>query len=159
MFFILLIILIAAVDLTIKGEIEAADAALFPQPAPGSGGKIILHQSHNPGFPFGFLKDRPEVVKLIPVVVISGLFGILGFLLPKKGFILEKLGVSLVLGGALSNLYDRMKRNYVVDYFSIDLQGIKKVIFNLGDFFIFAGAAVMAAAEFYREIKSGRSGK
>ena len=52
---------------------------------------------------------------------------------------------TLTLAGGVSNLYDRMKRGYVVDYFSFQWKALKTVVFNLGDLFIFAGAFLMAA--------------
>ena len=113
---------------------------------------ITLHKSHNTGFPFEILKSHPELVKGIPVVVISALSGILGFLIPRKGYWAEKLVLVLTLGGAFSNLYDRIQRNYVVDYFSINAGKLKKVIFNLGDICIFAGAALMVLTQVVSEL-------
>lgn len=150
---LLLIGLIAAVDLAIKAEIEARDSSEFPKPLEIAKGKIILHQSHNAGFPFEVLKNRPELVRMLPIAVISGLAGILGFLIPRKGFRGEKLALVLTLGGAISNLYDRLTKNYVVDYFSIDWKGLKKVIFNLGDICIFAGAALMIVSQVVSELR------
>lgn len=149
---IILIALIAAVDLCIKEEIEAREDSEFPKELDGTRGMITLHKSHNTGFPFEILKSHPQLVKGIPVVVISALGGILGFLIPKKGYWAEKLVLVLTLGGALSNLYDRFQRNYVVDYFSINAGKLKKVIFNLGDICIFAGAALMLLTQVASEI-------
>ncbi|MCI8948702.1 MAG: signal peptidase II [Lachnospiraceae bacterium] len=149
---ILLIALIAAADLCIKGEIEARDDSEFPRELEGTKGWITLHKSHNTGFPFEVLKSRPDLVKMIPIVIISALGGVLGFLLPKKGYRMEKLVLILTLGGAFSNLYDRITRNYVVDYFSINAGRLKKVIFNLGDFFVFAGAALMVISQIVWEV-------
>lgn len=149
---ILLIALIAAVDLCIKEEIEARDDSEFPRELSGTNGKITLHKSHNTGFPFEVLKTHPELVKGIPVVVISALSGILGFLIPRKGYWAEKLVLVLTLGGAFSNLYDRLRRNYVVDYFSINVGKLKKVIFNLGDICIFAGTALLVLTQVVSEV-------
>ena len=44
----------------------------------------------------------------------------------KKGRVLEKTALTLVLAGGASNLYDRLKRGYVVDYFSIQWKKLKK---------------------------------
>lgn len=147
MVLILMIALIAAVDLCIKEEIEARDGSEFPKELKGTNGKIILHKSHNTGFPFQILKNKPELVRTVPTVVISALGGVLGFLLPKKGYRAEKLALVLTLGGAFSNLYDRLARNYVVDYFSINRGKLKKVVFNLGDICIFAGTALLVLSQ------------
>ncbi|MCI9593851.1 MAG: signal peptidase II [Lachnospiraceae bacterium] len=157
MVWILLVGLLAGIDLCIKAEIEARDSSEFPKPLEQTKGKIILHKSHNAGFPFEILKSRPDLVEELPRAVFCGLSGVFGFLLPQKGHRIEKLSMALTLGGALSNLYDRAKRKYVVDYFSIDVKGIKKVIFNLGDFFIFAGAALTVIAMLVNEL--GQRGK
>ena len=67
----------------------------------------------------------------------------------KKGGIftrlMGKLGASFLLGGAASNLYDRLNRGYVVDYIRFPNCRIKKIrhiIFNIADFFLFMGAAL-----------------
>ena len=61
--------------------------------------------------------------------------------------------LTLVLAGGASNLYDRLKRGYVVDYFSIQWKKLKKVVFNLGDIFIFAGSALFAAVQLVEEVR------
>lgn len=61
--------------------------------------------------------------------------------LGKAGKGLLKWGLTLLLGGAYSNTYDRLVRKYVVDYVSFRVPGrLKKVIFNIGDFCIMIGA-------------------
>ena len=90
---------------------------------------------------------------MVPMVVLSGVAGIFFWVYPKKGYGAEKLGTSLVLGGGLSNLYDRMKKGYVVDYFSIRLGKLKKIVFNLGDIFIFLGAVILLLAEFAETVR------
>lgn len=149
---ILLVFLIAGIDLCIKEEIEARDSSEFPKPLEMAKGKIILHKNHNTGFPFEVLKNHPDLVEQLPKFVFTGLSGVFGFLLPKKGYWAEKIALALTLGGALSNLYDRSRRKYVVDYFSIDVKGIKKVVFNLGDICIFAGAAILVVSQVAAEI-------
>lgn len=150
---LLLILTAALVDLAIKSVIEEADPSEFPRKLEGSRGLIMLHRKHNAGFPMGVFKSRPEFVKVVPMVVLSGVAGIFFWVYPKKGYGAEKLGTSLVLGGGLSNLYDRMKKGYVVDYFSIRLGKLKKIVFNLGDIFIFLGAVILLLAEFAETVR------
>lgn len=147
MIFISILIGLFALDLGIKGAIEAQEASLFPRKLKGWGGKITLHKNHNPGFSFGFLKEKPALVKLIPFMVTSAFAGIFMWLLPQKGQKSEKFALAVLLGGAMSNLYDRFIRHYVVDYFSIDVGKLKKVVFNLGDWFIFLGTGWMVLTE------------
>ncbi|WP_349773203.1 signal peptidase II [Lacrimispora xylanisolvens] len=63
------------------------------------------------------------------------------------------MAFSIALGGAISNLYDRLVRHYVVDYFSIQYGRLKKVVFNLGDLFIFLGAGLIIIIETIRAFK------
>ena len=54
---------------------------------------------------------------------------------------LLKAGLSLLLGGAFSNTYDRVMREYVVDYVSLKtgIAAIDRVVFNLADLCILIG--------------------
>ena len=54
-----------------------------------------------------------------------------------RGKKLLKAGLSLLLGGAFSNTYDRVMREYVVDYVSLKtgIAAIDRVVSNLADLF------------------------
>lgn len=153
MVFIGIIALLAALDLIIKSAIEDQEEAVFPKELEGSGGKVLLHKNHNAGFSFGYFKDHPSLVQMIPLAVASFIGGMLASLLQRKGNTLEKLALSIAMGGAVSNLYDRLVRHYVVDYFSIQYGKLKKVVFNLGDLFIFLGAGIILIVEFMKAFK------
>lgn len=58
---------------------------------------------------------------------------------------LLKSGLALLLGGAYSNTYDRMRRHYVVDYvsFPVKNKAIRNIVFNISDFCIMIGALMM----------------
>lgn len=57
------------------------------------------------------------------------------------------LGAGLVLGGGLSNLYERVRHGRVYDYvqFPAAPGPLKRYVFNLADFFILTGGAVLLA--------------
>lgn len=59
-----------------------------------------------------------------------------------------KTGLSMLLGGGFSNTYDRLRRKYVVDYFSFGFGGkrFSRIVFNLSDFGIIIGALMAALA-------------
>ena len=141
-------------DLVVKKEIEARPDEDFPRTVKECGGMIRLYKNHNPGFSFGFLKDYPKLVEMIPLCMWSAIAGAWTYIIGKKGRILEKTALTLVLAGGASNLYDRLRRGYVVDYFSIQWKKLKKVVFNLGDIFIFAGSALFAAVQIAEEIRA-----
>lgn len=131
-------------DQALKKQIEAQDGNEFPKELKGSKGLIKLYKNHNPGFSFGFLKGS-RAVELVPLCLASGIAGAWAYLMTTRGRFMEKMALTLTLAGGISNLYDRMKRGYVVDYFSIQWKALKKVVFNLGDFFILAGSALIVA--------------
>ena len=64
----------------------------------------------------------------------------------------ENLRKFHTLAGGVSNLYYRMKRVYVVDYFSfrVPLEKLRRIVFNLSDLFIFAGAGLMIVYSFFK---------
>lgn len=156
MIYIGLAAILAALDLCIKAEIEKQEPDSFPRQLRGTKGRITLYRNHNPGFSFGKMKEHPEIVRLVPLMIASALGGIFAYLLPRKGYVLEKLTLAVTLGGAVSNLYDRLVRRYVVDYFSIEWCWLKKVVFNIGDICIFAGAAFMLVVEMIRSVIENR---
>ena len=144
---------LTALDLGIKQVIEDQEDETFPRDLPCAKGWIRLYKNHNSGFPFGVLKQKPELVKGIPLMVVSALVGGLVALMERKDSAVERIGLAVTIGGALSNLYDRIFRGYVVDYFSVQWKGLKKVVFNLGDMFIFLGAMMIAGAQAVRSFK------
>ncbi len=106
-------------------------------------GRIILRKHYNEGAFLNFLDKKKELLKTISVVLL-GLVSLLFILvLPRKGKKLFKLGLSFTLGGAISNVADRLQRGYVVDYFTINHKKLRSIIFNLADIAIFLGAALM----------------
>jgi signal peptidase II len=72
-----------------------------------------------------------------------------------KGGSLLKTGLALLLGGAYSNTYDRLRRHYVVDYVSFPTKNkkIRNVVFNISDFCIAIGALCMVLAQWMQELK------
>ena len=153
MLYIGIVLTILILDLGIKDTIEETDSTSFPKDLEGTNGKIVLHKSHNDGFAMGLFRSKPEMVKMVPLMVVSAVGGIFAWLYPKKGQHVDKLAIAMVLGGALSNVYDRLYRGYVVDYFSIQWKKLKKVVFNLGDIFIFLGAGLLMVAEIVRDFR------
>lgn len=107
-------------------------------------GKLLVRRYHNRG---AFLnlgeKSRPVVagISVLFCLVLTVLFVIT---LTRHGNTLLKTGLSILLGGAYSNTYDRLRRKYVVDYFSFGTKGkLRNVVFNLSDFCILIGAMIV----------------
>lgn len=146
------------VDQACKAKIEEQKDDTFPRELDGSKGMIKLHKNHNEGFSLGLFKGS-KAVETVPLYLNSGLAGIWFYLMGTKGRMLEKLAVTFALAGGISNLYDRMKRGHVVDYFSIEWKFLKKLVFNLGDMFIFLGSGLMFVASLIDAVKDVRRKK
>ena len=113
------------------------------------GGKICVRKVHNEGIAFNIGDKRPQTVRAASgiVCVILGVY--YAALLRRPGNLMQKKGMTWVLAGAFSNLYDRFVRKYVVDYFGFQTKWkkVSDITFNLGDMFIFAGTIVLLIAE------------
>lgn len=105
------------------------------------GGRILLRKSHNKGAMMNFLDEKQQLVAGFSLGLAASLTFAWLYLLGCRGLRLLKAGFSFLLGGAYSNVFDRLKRRYVVDYFSFHVpwRKLQKIVFNLGDIFIFLG--------------------
>lgn len=111
-------------------------------------GFIRLKKHHNKGaFLNAGQKMRP-VVAMLSLLLTAGVAAVFALSLGQQGNRLLKAGLSLLLGGAFSNTYDRLKRKYVVDYFSFGVRWkwLSRIVFNLSDFGIMIGAMMAALA-------------
>ena len=61
--------------------------------------------------------------------------------------------LSLMLAGAVGNLFDRIFRGYVVDYFQFTISGNDLAVFNIADTFLVVGMAVLILVIAIEEIK------
>lgn len=143
MIYILIVLSIFVGDGFIKKYIE--ETKQYGKDEKVLGGKIIISKYHNSGAMLNFLEKRKEVVLALSSLILGIVITLFAILLPKKGNKLLKFGLSLIVGGALSNTYDRIKKGYVVDYFSFSW--LKKVIFNISDICIFIGTFLVSIAK------------
>lgn len=107
--------------------------------------RIILRKYYNRGMALDALDRWPALVKAGSAGVLA-LLCVFGLVFGKKergGF---RLGLSMVIGGGASNLWDRWKKGHVVDYFSFKSRfpKIQRIVFNLSDMCIFLGTLLMA---------------
>ena len=107
--------------------------------------KIRLHKYHNHGAFLNLMEKKKKLLHLISVVFTLAVLIFFIFTLFFKGNRILKLGLSLLLGGAFSNTYDRLSRDYVVDYFSFctPFKKLNQVVFNISDFCIIVGSLLV----------------
>ena len=105
----------------------------------------ITHQ-RNPGAAFSFLADAGGWQRwFLSTIAIAVCLYIVYWLkeLEKENKILLPYGLSLVLGGALGNLFDRIMLGYVSDYFQVLIFGWPFPSFNIADAAISIGAVLI----------------
>ncbi|MDF2484254.1 MAG: putative rane protein [Herbinix sp.] len=112
-------------------------------------GKIIIRKHHNEGAFLNFMGEKKEILKTVSCILLGLVSLLFIILLPKKRMKLFKLGLAFTLGGAISNVTDRIQRGYVVDYFSINCKKLKSIIFNLADMAIFLGTGLMLLSSLF----------
>lgn len=144
--YISIIAVIFIVELLLKNYVEKNRE--LHEKIPVAKGLIILRKYHNEGAFLDLGAKRKQIVAVVSVVLSLVVTGIFIMSLSMKGSTLLKTGLSILLGGAFSNTYDRLKRKYVVDYFSfgIGTSKIKKVVYNISDFCILIGALCIVIA-------------
>ena len=91
----------------------------------------------NTGAAWSIFSDKTWLIIIISLVII----GIVVFYIYKNKpkMKLEKIGYSLILGGAVGNFLDRIIYGYVVDFLDFYIFGYNYPIFNLADTFIVVG--------------------
>ncbi len=115
--------------------------------------KVTITKYYNEGAMLGFLKDRKPLLNGITVAGIGAIWGYLAAISKVRHAKLSKVGLSLLLGGALSNGIERLAKGKVTDYFSINVgpKRLQKIVYNLGDIFIFAGVLMATVGELFRK--------
>lgn len=92
----------------------------------------------NRGAAFGMLQNNQTI--FIVVAAISSCYGIY-YLHTKKMNNIGKIGILLVISGAIGNLIDRVRLGFVVDY--LDFHIIWNYVFNLADCFVVVGTILL----------------
>jgi signal peptidase II len=139
----ILTVSIAAGDFLLKKHME--ERLAWGERKPICKGKIVLRKYHNHGIAFNFLEKHSGLVKVLCASLMLSLAICWCILLQKKHASGLLWGLSFLLGGGASNLYDRAVRGYVVDYFSFQtpLKWLNRIIFNVSDLCIFLGGIIV----------------
>ncbi|MFA9375974.1 MAG: signal peptidase II [Lachnotalea sp.] len=133
-----------ALDFVIKHLVETK--LEYNKPEKKLKDTLIIRKIYNRGGALNALDSKQEFVAGFSAALTFSIFVAQFLLMSKKGAHVLKLGLSFVLGGAASNVYDRIIRKYVVDYFSFNtkFKKLKDIVFNISDMFIFIGTALAA---------------
>lgn len=102
---------------------------------------FYLTYTHNTGAAFSILTGKRLLLILIAIVILIILFNYIKK--NKTNNKLEILAFSLIIGGSIGNLIDRIIRGYVVDFLDFKIFGYNFPIFNLADTFIVIGVILI----------------
>ncbi len=133
--FYLIALFVLALDQAVK--LLALDTLRIGHEVPMLGPFVSLSLRHNYGAAWGLLAGHTRWLTYVAVVLVAILL-VGGRWAPRMpGYL--RIGLPLLLGGALGNLTDRLRFGYVVDFIDFHFWPI----FNVADIAIVASAAVI----------------
>jgi signal peptidase II len=98
----------------------------------------------NTGSAFGMLKSLGNVFFIVTAAVA---IVVVAFLIVRDGE--NRLGLSLILGGAAGNVTDRLAHGFVVDFLDLHAGGLHWPAFNVADAALTAGIFLLLVRSFF----------
>ena len=104
----------------------------------------------NSGIAFGLFSFNEEFYyNIVSLIIVIITLIILFFAIKSSGF--EKIGFSMIFGGSLGNIFDRLYYTAVVDFIDLHINNIHWFIFNVADMFITLGVLMLIYLEFVKK--------
>lgn len=105
-------------------------------------GFFHLTYAENIGAAFSILQGKQMFLVIVTIVLVSFLSFHLFKTQTNKNTLWFKISLSLIIGGAIGNLIDRIRLGYVIDFF--DFRYINFAIFNTADSFVVVGTILLS---------------
>jgi len=143
---ILITILVIVLDQLTKSYFSST--LVLAQTQPIINNVFHLTLVHNTGIAFGLFRGATRIVIIgaifVCIFLFIGLRKEFGIYLrfpsvTKKRQLVNKMAVGFILGGALSNMLDRLRFGYVIDFLDFRVWPV----FNFADSFITIGAGIL----------------
>lgn len=153
--FLIVTLLFATVGLDRITKVIARDRLESAPPISLFGGIVRLDYVENPGAFLGVGSGLSETTRfwIFSVLVGGFLVGLFLYVLMNRRLsVIEVAAFSLILGGGLSNLIDRVLYEYVIDFLVVGIGRLRTGVFNVADLAITAGVGLL----FFRQIRSAR---
>jgi len=117
----------------------------------------IFHFTYveNRGAAFGMLSNHRWIFMILSVLGIGAMIVWLAWEKPKSYW--TRTAISLVVGGGIGNMIDRLLLGYVIDF--IDCRFIDFYVFNIADSCVCVGCAMFVIGAFWEEFKSAKAKK
>ena len=93
----------------------------------------------NSGIGFGILQIEPNIFYSIITIIITAINLILIYWMLTSSNYLESIFISVIIGGALGNLFDRYYYSSVPDFIDFHYESFHWFTFNIADIFITIG--------------------
>jgi signal peptidase II len=111
---------------------------------------LNLNLIFNKGIAFGvFAVEDSFYYNLITIIIIIISLAVLIMALKTNGA--EKYCFSMIFGGAIGNIYDRLYYSAVVDFIDVHINNIHWFIFNFADTFITIGVILLIILEIFKK--------
>lgn len=112
----------------------------------------------NPGAAFSFLSDAGGWQRwFFTIVSLAASIWIVSLLRQHRAEFRLSLALTLILGGALGNLVDRLRFGMVVDFVQWHAAGFYWPAFNLADSSIFLGAMLLLWDQLWTKPRAGKA--
>lgn len=107
-----------------------------------------LTLTYNKGAAFSFLANMGgwQIPFLALVAVVVAIALLVWLFRSESGAVLQPLALSLLIGGAVGNMIDRLRFHYVIDFFQFHWHGYYFAIFNVADTAVTVGAILLILA-------------
>ena len=146
---LILALVVLVLDIATKRWVESV---LFHGQQIPLTGFFNLVLTYNAGAAFSFLSDASGWQRWFFSAIAAGASALIIYLLRKHAA--EKIfciALSLILGGALGNLWDRITLGHVVDFLDFYISNYHWPAFNVADSAIFLGAMLLILDSFRRK--------
>ena len=110
---------------------------------------LYLLQHHNHGAMLGLFSELPSVLRIVSLstggAFLLSIYAVIQYLLPIKSMTL-RIGLSILIGGILGNVTDRIIWGYVVDFIVLGTPDLSSPAFNLADLLQWVGYGMIVYA-------------
>ncbi|MEI7972974.1 MAG: signal peptidase II [Bdellovibrio sp.] len=112
-------------------------------------GVLLLSLHYNPGVILGLFSDLPPVLRVVSLstggAFLVCTYAFIQYLLPIRSILL-RVGMSILLGGIVGNVTDRVFWGHIVDFISIVWGAWSSPIFNIADLLQWVGYGCILTA-------------
>ena len=138
MLWIIIIIVLAFIDQLTKYLVSINIE--YGETGPGIGGFFHLTYHHNKGAAWGIFQDSRYFLITLTILLLV----VLAYIFIKSGSRFLRLSLSIIIGGAVGNLIDRIRIGGVTDFLDFHFGSYHFPTFNFADICVVTGTFMVA---------------